>query len=78
MRQVLRSDAHVRLATEDVRQFDADGDELDELETREAIGFVGVERVLPNGWELGLGLDGHAWDEPERENSPRLGWRCAR
>ena len=71
VRQVLDPTLTLRLATEDVRQFDADGDELDELETREAIGFVGVERVLPNGWELGLGLHGHTWDEPGRETPRR-------
>ena len=73
VRQVLDPTLTLRLATEDVRQFDADGDELDELETREAIGFVGVERVLPNGWELGLGLHGHTWDEPGRENVSTAG-----
>jgi len=73
VRQVLDPTLTVRLATEDVRQFDADGDELDELETREAIGFVGVERALPNGWELGLGLHGHTWDEPARQNVSSAG-----
>jgi len=73
VRQVLDPTLTVRLATEDVRQFDADGDELDELETREAIGFVGVERALPNGWELGLGLRGHTWDEPARQNVSSAG-----
>ena len=73
VRQVLDPTLTVRLATEDVRQFDADGEELDELETREAIGFLGVERVLPNGWELGLGLHGHTWDEPARENVSTAG-----
>jgi NTE family protein len=72
-RQVLDPTVSVRLATEDVRQFDVDGDELDELETREAIGFLGVERVLPDGWELGLGIHGHTWDEPARENVSTAG-----
>jgi NTE family protein len=73
VRQVLDPTVTVRLATEDVRQFEADGDELDELETREAIGFLGVERVLPAGWELGLGIHGHTWDEPARENVSTAG-----
>ena len=73
VRQVLDPTVAVRLASEDVRQFDADGDELDELETREAIGFLGVERVLPHGWELGLGIQGHTWDEPARENVSTAG-----
>jgi hypothetical protein len=69
VRQVLDPALTFRLATENVRRFDADGDELDELETREAIGFLGVERVLPQGWELGVGFQGHAWEEPGRERS---------
>ena len=73
VRQVLDPTLTVRLATEDVRQFDADGDGLDELETREAIGFLGVEQVLPDGWELGLGIHGHTWDEPARENVSTAG-----
>ena len=73
VRQVVDPTLTVRLATEDVRQFDADGDELDELETREAIGFLGVERVLRDGWELGLGIHGHTWDEPARENVSTAG-----
>ena len=73
VRQVLDPTLTVRLATEDVRRFDADGDELDELETSEAIGFLGVERVLPHGWELGLGLHGHTWDEPTRANVSTAG-----
>jgi NTE family protein len=73
VRQVLDPTLTVRLATEDVRQFNVDGDELDQLETREAIGFLGVERVLPHGWELGLGLHGHTWDEPARQNVSTAG-----
>jgi hypothetical protein len=73
VRQVLDPTVTVRLAREDVRRFDTDGDELDELETREAIGFLGAERVLPHGWELALGLHGHAWDEPARESRSTLG-----
>lgn len=72
-RQVLDPTFGVRLATEDVRRFDADGDELDELETREVLGFLGVERVLPHGWELALGLHGHTWDEPGREDLSTAG-----
>ena len=73
VRQVLDPAFTVRLATEDVRRFDADGDELEELKTREAIGFLGVERVLPDGWEVALGLQGHTWDEPGREDVSTAG-----
>ncbi|MBA3892326.1 MAG: patatin-like phospholipase family protein [Gemmatimonadales bacterium] len=72
-RQLMDPAVTFRLATEDVRRFDADGDELDELETREALGFAGVERVLPDGWELAVGLHGHAWREPARHDASTLG-----
>jgi NTE family protein len=73
VRQLVDPALTVRLATEDVRRFDADGDELDRLETREAIGFLGVERVLPDGWKLAVGLHGHTWDEPGREDVSTAG-----
>jgi predicted acylesterase/phospholipase RssA len=73
VRQVVDPTLNVRLATENVRQFDGDGDELEQLETREGIGFLGVERVLPDGWEAALGLQGHTWDEPGREDLVTLG-----
>jgi NTE family protein len=73
VRQVVDPTFTVRLATENIRQFDGDGDELEELETREGIGFLGVERVLPDGWEAALGLQGHTWDEPGREDLSTLG-----
>ena len=63
----------LRLATEDIRRFDADGDELAELETEEAIGFVGVERVFSHGWEVALGLHGHVWQKPARDDLSTLG-----
>ena len=68
-RQLMDPALTIRLATEDVRRFDDDGDELDELETREALGFAGVERVLPLGWEVAVGVHGHAWKEPGRDLS---------
>jgi NTE family protein len=73
VRQLMDPALTVRLATEDIRQFDEDGDELDELETREAIGFAGVERILPHGWELSLGVQGHVWREPVRDDLSTLG-----
>ena len=73
VRQLMDPVLTVGLATEDIRRFDEDGDELDELETREAFGFAGVERVLPHGWELSLGLRGHAWREPARKDLSTLG-----
>jgi NTE family protein len=73
VRQLMDPVLTVGLATEDIRRFDEDGDELDELETREAFGFAGVERVFPHGWELSLGLRGHAWREPARKDLSTLG-----
>lgn len=72
-RQLMDPTLTLRLATEDVRLFDADGDELDELETEEALAFVGVERIFPHGWEVALGLHGHAWGEPSRDGLSTLG-----
>ena len=73
VRQVLDPAVTVRLATEDVRRFDPDGNEVAELDTREVIGFAGVERVLPDGWEMALGLQGHAWREPSRRDISTFG-----
>jgi hypothetical protein len=68
-RQLLRPTATVRLATEKVRLFQSDGDELDPAKTREAIGFLGAERTLDPNWELALGLEGHVWHEPATDHS---------
>lgn len=73
VRQLLDPTLTVRLANEDVRRFDADGDELEELDTREAIGFAGAERALPHGWEVALGVHAHAWREPTRKDLSTLG-----
>jgi hypothetical protein len=72
-RQLLSPTLTARVATEDVRRFAPDGDELDEVETREAIGFLGAERGLPGGWEIATGLQAHAWHEPGREDRSTLG-----
>jgi NTE family protein len=72
-RQLMDPTLTLRLATEDIRRFDADGDELDELETEEALGFAGVERVFPHGWEVALGLHGHVWGERARDGLSTLG-----
>jgi NTE family protein len=68
-RQLLKPTFTARLAHEDVRQFQEDGEELPEADTREAIGFLGAERGLPHGWELAAGLAGHGWEEPGRQLS---------
>ncbi len=58
-----------RLATESVRRFEPDGDEIGTAFTREALGFLGVERSFPAGWRVALGLSGHAWHQPGRNRS---------
>jgi predicted acylesterase/phospholipase RssA len=72
-RQLLNPTLTVRLAHEDVRRFDADGDEVAQAETREAIGFAGAERALDGGWEVALGVVGHAWREPARRDLSTVG-----
>jgi NTE family protein len=72
-RQLIEPTLTARLADEHVRQFDAAGEELDEADVREAVGFAGFERALPNGWEAGAGLVGHVWDEPDRSDISTAG-----
>ncbi len=66
-RQLMTPTLTARLATESVRRFDADGNELDTEETREALGFAGVERTFEPGWQVALGVSGHDWHEPGRD-----------
>ena len=68
-RQLMMPTLTGRLASEAVRRFDSDGDELNTADTREAIGFLGVERAFVSGWQIALGSTGHAWREPGREQS---------
>jgi predicted acylesterase/phospholipase RssA len=72
-RQLVNPTLTVRLANEDVRRFDPDGEELSQSFTREAIGFIGVERVLSRGWELAVGVEGHAWHQPGPSDRSTLG-----
>jgi hypothetical protein len=50
-----------RIATEAVRRFAPDGEELTSLDTREAIGFAGLERSLGHGWLATGGVEARAW-----------------
>jgi predicted acylesterase/phospholipase RssA len=68
-RQLMNPTLSIRAGTESVRQFQADGDELDELETREAMAFAGVERDFSRGWQAGVGLVAHAWHLPSADRS---------
>ena len=68
-RQLMTPTLTARIADEEVRQFDSTGEELSSLDTREAIGFLGVERSFGPAWQIALGALGHAWREPGREES---------
>jgi NTE family protein len=68
-RQLMTPALTTRLATESVRRFELDGDELGTAFTREALGFLGVERSFDPGWRVALGLSAHAWHEPGRNRS---------
>jgi NTE family protein len=68
-RQLMTPALTTRLATESVRRFDLDGDELGTAFVREALGFLGVERSFETGWRFALGLSAHAWHEPGRNRS---------
>lgn len=68
-RQLMTPAFTTRLATESVRRFEPDGDELGTVFTREALGFLGVERSFDAGWRVALGLSAHAWHEPGRKRS---------
>jgi NTE family protein len=72
-RQLFRPTFTVRLANEEIRRFDADGDELGTAETREAIGFAGIERALALGWHVAIGAEGRTWDEPGRADRSTIG-----
>jgi NTE family protein len=72
-RQLFRPTLEARVANEDVRRFDAGGDELGQGVTREALGFAGIERSLGSGWDLALGAEARTWDEPHRADRSTLG-----
>lgn len=68
-RQLMTPTLTARLATESIRAFDPEGEELDPVETREALGFAGIERAFPSDWQLAVGALGHAWHEPALDES---------
>ena len=63
-RQLMTPTFTTRLATESVRRFDPSGEEIGTAFTREALGFLGVERLFEAGWRVALGLNAHAWHQP--------------
>jgi NTE family protein len=68
-RQLMTPALTVRLGSESVRQFAGNGNETDPAKTREVLGFTGVERVFPGGWQAALGAVVHDWHEPGLDHS---------
>jgi NTE family protein len=68
-RQLMKPTVTIKLGTESVRQFDAEGDELAEIKTREAFGFAALEREFGQEWQAGVGMVAHAWHEPQINRS---------
>jgi predicted acylesterase/phospholipase RssA len=68
-RELMTPTLTARLATESIRRFDPDGDELAPDRTRDGTMFLGVERAFPDGWEASLGGMGEAWHEPAGDHS---------
>ena len=52
------------IATESVRRFDVDHNEIPAFDTREVRLFAGFERELGRGWAVAAGGTGFAWREP--------------
>jgi predicted acylesterase/phospholipase RssA len=68
-RQLMTPTLTARLASESVRRFDSRGEEIHEVATREALGFLGVERRFQREWQVALGAIAHAWHEPGADRS---------
>jgi hypothetical protein len=65
--QLMTPTLSARIASESVRHFDVSGNELDAVDTREALGFLGIERAFDPTWQIELGIVGHDWHEPGRD-----------
>jgi hypothetical protein len=63
----------VRLATETVRRFDANRDEIPGAHIREAIGFLGAEKALGRSWLLSAGAEARTWREPDQPVETTVG-----
>ncbi|MFL5402891.1 MAG: hypothetical protein ACJ8BF_08755, partial [Gemmatimonadales bacterium] len=68
-RQLMTPTLTFRLASESIRRFAQGGMEVDPIDTKEVLGFLGVERSLGLEWQVALGAVGHDWKEPGRELS---------
>jgi NTE family protein len=72
-RRVIRPTVTAAVAAEDVRQFDAEGAELESANVRERVGFVGVERAFGRGWGASWGVEARGWSEPARRSARSVG-----
>ena len=72
-RRVIRPTVTASVAAEDVRQFDAEGAELESVNVRERVGFVGVERAFNRGWGVSWGVEARGWSEPARRGATAVG-----
>jgi hypothetical protein len=61
------------IARESVRRFAPGGAASPEVRTREAKGFLGVERRFSHEWLVAIGGFGHAWDAPGSDRTNALG-----
>ena len=52
-------------AIEDVRRFDAQGNEQPSIPVRELVGFLGLERRFFGRWSVALGFEGRVWSEDD-------------
>ena len=52
------------LGDQRIPTFDSSGNELARLETRQAIGFAGLETLFGSGWVADIGFEGRLWEEP--------------
>jgi predicted acylesterase/phospholipase RssA len=68
-RGILSLGLNLRAANDRVRVFDTSGREGAPLETRELLGFAGVEPQLSARWEGALGVEARTWSEPGRTAS---------
>jgi NTE family protein len=71
--QLFQPTVTVQFANEDVRRFDAAGDEIGQAFTREIVGFAGIERPVGVMWQIALGAEARTWDEPGRANRSTFG-----
>lgn len=71
--RLLLPSATVRLAAENIRAFNAAGDQIATLRTREAAAFAGLGRDFTHGWSAALGAEARWWRNADRSTDRSLG-----